>query len=322
MLGEPVKRRFASLSDGAGEGRGIMPNPAAFLAPEKTTAALELLERFPDERHCGRLIFDLRGGRTKPCPRCGSRTRWEQTSAVRIFQSKCCSFALDALAGTFLTQAPLGARLWLYLIVTFLNRSTPLSSAFVAAHLGTDTRRSWQALAHLRQHVAATNEKLFDPAEFRQCYVDEFLYRPVCVPGGGARTGIWLLGLSGARSIHVEPLRDRMAGAYPTILERLGVSAAEFYSCNLPLVARMKRQGVASIAACELSMASRGQRLISSQARLKAFWPNFRRSMRRGSLVPARQHMRRFVQDYVFRFNHTGAHDAMLRHLLQSLDPL
>jgi hypothetical protein len=229
---------------------------------------------------------------------------------------------VDALAGTLFTQPPLGARLWLYLIVTFLNRSTPLSSAFVAAHLGTDSGRSWQALAQLRQQVAATNQQLLKPAEFRRCYVDEFLYRPVCVPGGGARTGIWLFGLSGTRSIHVEPLRDRRAGAYPSILERLGVAENEFYSCNLSLVARMKRQGVGSVAACELSMASRGQQLISSQARLKAFWPNFRRSMRRGSVVPARHHLSRFVQDYVFRFNHTGAHAAMFRHLLQSLDPL
>ena len=317
-----MKRRFTSLSDRADEWHGIMPDPAAFLAPEKATAALDLLERFPDERHCSRLIFDLRGGRTKPCPRCGSRTRWQQTEAARIFQSKCCSFALDALAGTFLTQAPLGARLWLYLIVTFLNRSTPLSSAFVAAHLGTDTRRSWQALAQLRQQVAATNKKLFDPAEFRRCYVDEFLYRPVCVPGGGARTGIWLLGLSGARSIHVEPLRDRMAGAYPRILERLGIGAAEFYSCNLPLVARMKRQGVASVSACELSMASRGQQLVSSHARMRAFWPLFRRSMRRGSVVPARHHIGRFVHDYVFRYNHTGSPATMLGHLIQSLGPV
>lgn len=267
-------------------------------------------------------MFDLRGGRTKPCPGCGSRTSWRQTEAVRIFRSKCCSVEVDALAGTFLTQPPLGARVWLYLIVTFLNRIAPLSSAFVAAHLGTSTARSWQALAQLRQQVVITNWKLFKPAEFKRCYVDEFLYRPVCVPGGGARTGVWLLGLSGTRSIHVEPLRDRMAGAYPRILERLGIGEAEFYSCNLSLVARMKRQGVASIAACELSMASRGQQLISSQARLKAFWPNFRRSMRRGSVVPARQHIRRFVHDYVFRFNHTGAPAAMLRHLLQSLDPL
>ena len=238
-----------------------------------------------------------------------------------MFRSKCCSVPVDALAGTFLTQPPLGARLWLYLIVTFLNRSTPLSSAFVAAHLGTNSGRSWQALAQLRQHIATTNKKLFEPVDFRQCYVDEFLYRPVCVPGGGARTGIWLLGLSGASSIHVEPLRDRLAGAYPSILERMGIREAEFYSCNLSLAARMKRQGVPRVAACELSMASRGRQLIASQARLKAFWPYFRRSMRRGSVVPARQHMGRFVQDYVFRFNHTGSPAAMLRHVLESLDP-
>jgi hypothetical protein len=84
----------------------------------------------------------------------------------------------------------------------------------------------------------------------------------------------------------------------------------------------MKRQAVTSVAACELNMATRGQQLISSQGQLKAFWPNFRRSMRRGSVVPARQHIGRFVQDYVFRFNHTGSPAAMLRHLLKTLDPL
>src|SRR5690606_23656265 len=173
--------------------------PETLLAPLKTTSALDLLERFPDERHCTRLIFEVRGGRTKPCPRCGSRTTWRQADTPRAFHSKCCSEAADALAGTFLTQPPLGVRLWLYLIVTCLNRSTPLSSNFVASHLGTNSARSWQALAQLRQQVAKTNDKLFEPADFQRCYVDEFLYRPVCVPGGGARTGVWLLGLSGKR---------------------------------------------------------------------------------------------------------------------------
>ena len=299
-----------------------MLDPASFFAPVQTTAALDLLEKFADERDCSRLIFDLRGGRTKPCPRCGSRTKWKQTETAQIFQSKCCSQAVDAWSDTFFTQPTLGARVWLYLIATFLNRATPLSTAFVAAHLGTTTARCWQALAQLRQQIATTNLQLFKPADFSRCYVDELLYRPVCVPGGGARTGIWLLGVSGTRSIHVEPLRDRMAGAYPRILGRLGIADAEFYSCNLPLVARMKRQGVASVSACELSMASRGQQLIASQARLKAFWPLFRRSMRRGSVVPARHHIDRYVHDYVFRYNHTGSPTAMLGPLLRSLGPV
>lgn len=269
-----------------------------------------------------RLIFALRGGPKKPCPRCGSRAKWTADGAQRVFRSKCCGMETDVLGGTHFAEVNLELRLALYLLAMFFNRATPLSSDFVARHLGISADKAWRALAQIRRRVEELNAQQFDPRDYRKCYVDEFLYRPIAIRGRSARAGVWLLGLSGKERVHIEPLPSRNPGIYHRIVHASGLGGAKLYSCNLGLVGRMRNENLLPATACELTMASRGSQLVKARGRLDAFWPIFKRSMRAGSIVPRRDHVSRYVSDYVYRYNHRGDAGAMLRGLLQSIDPL
>lgn len=279
---------------------------------------LQLLERFPNEQACARLLFDLRGGPDLPCPGCGSRTKWKQDESRIVFRSNCCNSMLDPLRGTFLSKADLGVRMWLYLLLTFCNRSNPLSADFVAGHLNISRDKSWRALAQIRQQIERLNVRQFDRDRNRNCNIDEFLYRPV----QPSRGRMWLLGLSANARIYVEPLRSRQPGGYRDILDRLGLHDTGLFSCNLALASRLKDECALPATSCEWTMASRGLPLVSARARLATFWMFFKRSMRSGSIVPFRHHLSRYVSEYVLRFNCAGKHGEMFSEVIRSVEPL
>lgn len=291
------------------------------LTPLENTSILRLFDQFPDELSCVRFLFELRGGPMRPCSVCGSRTTWRQDSQQPLFHSKCCGEQVDARSGTFLERVRLDIRMWLYLIATFLNRSTPLSSAFVASHLGLSSDYAWRALAQIRQQIQKIEERRFEPHEFQNCYLDEFLYRPILDSARGTRASIWLLGLSGNQIVHVVALRSRNPGVYRDLLQGLGLLDAKLFSSNLRLAQRL-REDFLPTSSCEWTMACSDGPIVAARERLSAFWPFFKRSMRRGSIVPKRDHLSRYISDYVFRFNHAGRKSLMLRRVLQSLEPL
>ena len=184
------------------------------LAPFESTSVFDLFELLPDEESCLRFLFELRGGPQLRCPKCRSSKGWRQAGADPFFRSNCCGEAVDVRRGTLFGEVRLDVRIWLYLLATFLNRPTPLSTEFIADHLDTSRDKAWRALAQIRRHIHRVNVRHFDPCDYARCYVDEFLYRPIRDSTGGSRSRIWLVGLCGNSNVHVEPIEARIPGLY------------------------------------------------------------------------------------------------------------
>ena len=65
-------------------------------------------------------------------------------------------------------------------------------------------------------------------------------------------------------------------------------------------------------------MASQRMALVQADGRLSAFWPFFKRSLGRGSIVASMQHIHRYVSEYVFRYNYSGREGLMFRQTLSA----
>ncbi|MGX7897073.1 hypothetical protein [Tsuneonella sp. HG222] len=282
-----------------------MQNWNTLLGQGEFISVCRIFDFFPDEESIAEFFFQIRGGPTFSCKRCKSPGIWQLTP--RPFLRSCgrCGLELDIMAGTWLSRINLHPQSWIYLLAIYANREPPLSLRFLADHFAISKSKAWEALTLLRNRIALIRTLEYEPSDYRECYVDEFLFYYGRRWRRNPTLGTFILGLSSASGIQVKPSQPgRMH--YAKLLAGLQLQDAILTTSNLPLWESLTRDGRISVRLAEWEMGSQNGALVEARARLNAFWPYFKRNARRGRFTHRGEHLERYLNEYAFRYSEKG----------------
>lgn len=275
--------------------------------------------RFPDEVACGRHLVERRWPDGFVCPHCRGRKGWRLRRARPIFQCAGCRKQTSVTAGTVMHRTHLALRTWLFAAHIVTSHSNGISALQLQAQLGLGSYKSaWLLLQKLRRAMVDPDRSMLEGV----VEVDE-----TAIPlrskddppaGGQGRSPQGKMLVAGAVELSPEgqPRRLRLA------------PIADFSAATLePFVAGVAAPGAHIVTDgwsgyAGLPAHRHDARVIGSMAAhvvLKWTHRVFSNLKRWGLGVYhglRRQHLRRYLNEFVFRWNrrrHTAsAFDTLL----------
>jgi hypothetical protein len=275
-------------------------------------------ERFPDEAACAKHLFEKRWPGGFVCPVCGGVKGWKLSGKRLTWECAACGRQTSVTAGTVMHRSKLPLTLWFTAIHLVSSHSNGISALQLQAQLGLGSYKSaWLMLHKLRRAMVAPDRTLL--ADLVEVDEAEIPYRtnddPVAGGQGGSHIGkllvIGAVELSAEghpRRIRLEPLRDFTAASVTGFVERVVAPGATVVSDGLASYRGLKEH-------------KHQAKIVGPMAAhvllpwIHRVFSNFKRWALGTYHGVRRRHLRRYLDEFVYRWNRR-------RHLRTSFDTL
>lgn len=286
---------------------------------DRPLSRAEFARRFPDEAACARHLFDLRWPNGFVCPACGGTRGWKLSGDKR-FTWECagCGRQTSVTAGTVMHGSKLSLLQWFEAAFIMSGHSNGIGALQLQAQLGLGSYKSaWLLLHKLRR--AMVDPARAPLAALIEVDETEMPYRTKDDPvtGGGGRSSVGKLLIAGAielsedglpRRIRLEPLEDFSAASLGGFIGRAGAKGAtvvsDGWSGYLRLAEYRHQAKVVGKMAAHIVLPW----IHRVFANLKRWAMGVYHGLRR-------QHLHRYLDEFVYRWNRR-------RHMRASLDTL
>jgi predicted RNA-binding Zn-ribbon protein involved in translation (DUF1610 family) len=285
--------------------------------------------RFPDEAACGRHLVERRWPDGFVCPHCGSRKGWRLRRVRPTFQCGGCRRQTSVTAGTVMHRSHLPLRTWLVAAHIVTSHSNGISALQLQAQLGLGSyETAWFLLHRLRRAMVDPDRQLLqDLVEVDETEIPlRSKHDPLAHGRGRGRSAVGKMPVAGAVELSPEgePRRIRLAAiadfSAPTLTAFVDGTAAPGAKvitdgwkgyADLPRHEHVPK----TIGAMAAHVVMKGVHRVFSNLKRWALgtFHGFRRA-----------HLRRYLDEYVFRWNrrrHTRAAFDSLLGLATRLTP-
>jgi hypothetical protein len=275
--------------------------------------------RFPDDAACARHLFERRWPDGFVCPCCGCGKGWELRGKRFTWECAACGRQTSVTAGTILHRSHLPLKTWFTAIHIITSHSNGISALQLQAQLGLGSyKTAWLLLHKLRRAMVNPDRSpLGDIVEVDESEIP--LRRKNDPPAGGqGRSPIGKMLLAGAvelspeghpRRIRLAPIADYSGASLRPFVENATAQGAtvitDGWSGYASLEGRIHTRKVVGVMAAHVPL-KWVHRVFSN---LKRWALGVFHGLRR-------QHLKRYLDEFVWRWNrrrHTAcAFDALL----------
>ncbi|WP_297085899.1 IS1595 family transposase [Thermoleptolyngbya sp. C42_A2020_037] len=284
----------------------------------------EAIQYFADPDNCLQYVAQKRWGNSPICPHCGSdRVGFITTRRVWKCKHRDCRKQFSVKVGTIMEDSPLGLDKWLAAIWLIVNAKNGISSCEIARSLGITQKTAWFLLHRIRLAMqTGTFEKLSGEVEADETYVGgkaENMHeakRKQKIRGRGTSGKAIVLGLierggnvvakvipdTSRETLHrevkeaVSPVTEGSVKDYITHLYTDGHSG--YQGLDEQYIHRIVDHAIEYV---------RGN---VSTNRIENFWTLLKRSLKGTYVAVEPEHLFRYVEEQVFRFNNRKAKDG------------
>ena len=285
---------------------------------DRPISRVAFARRFPDDAACAKYLFGKRWPDGFVCPCCGGVKAWELSGKKFTWECGACGRQTSVTAGTVMHRSKLPLTLWFMVAHLVSSHSNGISALQLQAQLGLGSyKTAWLMLQKLRRAmVDPERTPLLDLVEVDET---EIPYRTKDDPvaGGQGRSHVGKLLVIGAielseeghpRRIRLEPLRDFTAESVSGFVGRVVERGATVVSDSLASYRSLK------------DYKHRPKVVGSMAAHVLLPWihrvfANFKRWALGTYHGVRRKHLRRYLDEFVYRWNRR-------RHMRTSFDTL
>jgi predicted RNA-binding Zn-ribbon protein involved in translation (DUF1610 family) len=275
-------------------------------------------QRFPTDAACAKYLFEKRWPGGFVCPACGGVKAWELSGKRFTWECSACGRQTSVTAGTVIHRSKLPLTLWFMAVHLVSSHSNGISALQLQAQLGLGSyKTAWLMLHKLRRAMVDPDRTpLRGLAEVDET---EIPYRTKNDPvaGGQGRSHIGKLLVIGAielseeghpRRIRLEPLRDFTAvsitGFVGRVIERGATVVSDGLASYRSLKDHNHRAKVVGPMAAHVLLPW-----------IHRVFSNFKRWALGTYHGARRKHLRRYLDEFVYRWNRR-------RHMRASFDTL
>jgi predicted RNA-binding Zn-ribbon protein involved in translation (DUF1610 family) len=280
---------------------------------DRPLSRAEFEVRFPDDAACARHLAERRWPDGFVCPDCGGAKGWELTGKRFTWECAACGRQTSVTAGTALHRSHLGLKVWFLAAHIVTSHSNGISALQLQAQLGLGSyKTAWLLLHKLRRAMVDPDRSLLQGA----VEVDETtmpLRRKADPPAGGqGRSPLGKMLVAGAvelspegqpRRIRLAPIADFSAASFKPFVAAVAATGARVitdgWSGYPGLPGHVHDAKVIGPMAAHVAL-KWTHRVFSN---LKRWGLGVFHGLRR-------QHLQRYLDEFVFRWNrrrHTAA---------------
>lgn len=275
-------------------------------------------ERFPDDAACTYFLFEKRWSQGFVCPACGGLKAWELTTKRFTFECAACRRQTSVTAGTVFHRSHLNLLIWFQAIYAIASHSNGISELQLQAQLGLGSyKTAWLMLQKLRRAMIDPDRSLLE--DLVEVDESDIPYRTKADPiaGGQGRSAVGKLHFIGAIELSPEghPRRIRLA----PLADFSAKSISVFVASAIEPGATLLSDGFSAYKS--LKGYNHKPKVVGKMAAhvvlpwIHRVFANFKRwalGAYHGVRAP---HLRRYLEEFVFRWNRR-------RHMKSSFDML
>jgi transposase-like protein len=279
----------------------------------------DFLRRFSDDRACADYLFQKRWPNGFVCPECGGAKGWELGTKKFTWECAACGRQTSVTAGTVMHRSKVALRTWFLAAHLMATHSNGLSALQMQAHLGLGSYKTAWLLCHKlrRAMVDPEREPLAGVVEVDETSIP-FRTKDDPVDGGAGRSHVGKLLIAGA----VELTENGCAGRIRlTVIEDYSApTLSGFVTRNIAAGAKVVSDGWSGYR--NLKEHKHEAKVVGTMAaHVLLPWTHrvFANLKRWGTGVLhgfRKEHLERYLQEFVFRWNrrrHTRvAFDSLL----------
>lgn len=285
---------------------------------DRPLSRVEFEERFPDDEACARYLFERRWPEGFVCPECGGVKGWELRTKRHTWECAACGRQTSVTAGTVMHRSHLPLRTWFMAAHAMVSHSNGISALQLQAQLGLGSyKTAWLMLHKLRRAMVDPDRTpLQDLVEIDESDIP-YRVEDEPVDGGQGRSHRGKLLIVGAvelseeghpRRIRLEQIPDFRGQTLKGFVERRVAKGAAVITDGWPGYKGL--EGYNHTAKVVGKMAAHV--LLRWVHRVFA---NFK-TWAMGTLHGVRrQHLQRYLDEFVFRWNRR-------RHMRRALDSI
>ena len=275
-------------------------------------------ERFPDDEACARFLFEKRWPTGFICPACKGRKAWELATKRFTYECAACNRQTSVTAGTVFHRSHLDLLTWFLAIYAVASHSNGISALQLQAQLGLGSyKTAWLMLQKLRRAMVDPDRSLLE--DLVEVDESDIPYRTKADPiaGGQGRSAVGKLHFIGAIELSPEghPRRIRLA----PLQNFTAPSIKAFVTGAVEPGATILSDGFSAYR--NLKGYNHQPKVVGKMAAhmvlpwIHRVFANFKR-WALGTYHGVREpHLRRYLEEFVFRWNRR-------RHMKSSFDML
>jgi hypothetical protein len=274
--------------------------------------------RFPDDAACARHLFEKRWPNGFICPKCQSVKAWALGSKRFTYECAACGRQTSVTAGTIFHRSHLSLLTWFMAIYAVASHSNGISALQLQAQLGLGSyKTAWLMLQKLRRAMVDPDRSLLE--DLVEVDESDIPYRTKSDPiaGGQGRSAVGKLHFIGAIELSPEghPRRIRLA----PLADFSAISIGAFVAGAVEAGATVLSDGFSAYKS--LKGYNHLPKVVGKMAAhvvlpwIHRVFANFKR-WALGTYHGVRAtHLRRYLEEFVFRWNRR-------RHMKSSFDTL
>ena len=278
---------------------------------------LEAVRKFTDPQVAHDFFVQIRWPNGMACPRegCGS-AGVAYLEKVRRWYCNDCKKQFSAKVGTIFEDSPIGLDKWLPAIWLIASNRNGISSHELARALDVTQKTAWFMLHRIREAMADENYiKLQGPVEADEAYIGGRKRRPNV---GTANLALSPTGPQAGKTIIFGMVQRRKGGKARAFVAsaKIGtlhkkvrenvLKGAVLYTDAWKGYKKLSREYVHHV----INHAEEYVRGHIHTNSIEAFWSLLKRNLRGTYVAPRPQHLQRYVEEQVFRFNQRLAQDG------------
>jgi transposase-like protein len=275
-------------------------------------------ERFPDDAACAGFLFEKRWPNGFVCPICQSPKAWALDSKRFTYECAACGRQTSVTAGTIFHRSHVALLTWFLAIYAVASHSNGISALQLQAQLGVGSyKTAWLMLQKLRRAMVDPDRSLLE--DLVEVDESDIPYRTKADPvaGGQGRSQIGKLHIIGAIELSPDglPRRIRLAPLADFTAARIGdfVKGAIAPGAMLLSDGFSSYRGLAGYAHRPTVVGSMAAHIVLP--RIHRVFANFKRWALGTYHGVRKAHLRRYLDEFVFRWNrrrHMRSSFAML----------
>ena len=271
--------------------------------PMSRTAFIRL---FPDDAACARFLFEKRWPTGFVCPACGGRKAWELASKRFTYECAACGRQTSVTAGSVFHRSHIGLLTWFQAIYAVASHSNGISALQLQAQLGLGSyKTAWLMLHKLRRATVAPDRSLL--VDLVEVDETDIPYRTKDDPitGGQGRSAVGKLHVIGAielspdgdpRRIRLAPLANfsatKITGFVAGAVAKGATILSDGFSAYRSLKNYNHQPTVVGVMAAHIVLPW-----------IHRVFANFKRWALGAYHGVRREHLRRYLDEFVYRWN-------------------
>jgi transposase-like protein/predicted RNA-binding Zn-ribbon protein involved in translation (DUF1610 family) len=272
--------------------------------------------RFPNDDICLEEIMKLRYGNLKVCPDCEKETKFHKVRNRKCYECQWCGYQIYPTKGTVFEKTTTSLRLWFYAIYLMTQTRSGVSAKEIERQLGVTYKCAWRIAHQIRILMDYKDtKKLTGEVEVDETY---FGGKAGGKRGRGANNKTPILDLAQRQGkLKAEPIDNTKSSTITPIIKKninansiiitdeyRSYNALKFLGYNHERVNHGTGQWV---------------RNNAHTNSIEGFWSIFKRSIRGTHVWVSKKHLRKYINEFVFRYNQREnpslMFDSTLAHL-------